>query len=728
MSQNNKKDKNKENLEEDEKEEPINKSFDINTNLENNNDYYSNSVFYGKKYFQSKKTKKFKSTHKKQNLEIDNNDINKNLNETSFIDKFVDYFIDNPKKKKKNRHKKDENENFFNLLIGDNEEDDTENNNLINERKTESSINEENEEIIREEILSKKKISIIKAMIAKKENNEWNKYLADYETKLNEEKNIKNKIKNVFNINSDFVVIWKTAFSIFNVVYILIFFLKYIFTELSKKEYIEKETRITKAYHLINTMFLFEFTISILIIMFNGGSAMSYLKLPLKGYNVIPIELKRTKIPFLITKFLRIDLFSRLFSSIERLITENITHYFINYYLRIFINYTNEMFKYLLVYGFYAHCLSCLLNYFGENIDYVSGLYYTMETFTTIGFGEKTPKKIESYFVMILALYLGVAFFAVVTSNIKYLSEKMKTFNRETSFNEQFEFLIFKLQKSTGKVFPSHLKKLMAFYLLFKRGLSFSEIYNEYKFTLNNCRNVVVKKIQENMYEFFKENFNSYFLNCEEEFVYDLYKLFKPKIFNSNKIIINYNENVKELYILISGQVFSYNKNKKIVYTILDSGMFCEYEFITNQRSYEIIKVHPKIPAYGFILRKQDWEIISKKYILSSKNFIKHIVNKKRKHLQWLMSSLNKNNLINDDIIPKKIYKNVNIKNENNVISQKEKEEKKRRMSNKDIITIATKKDIKRNLQKNLIYSKIKEFKEELSLFENSFIIYKKKL
>ena len=741
MSQDNGKDNNKNNLEEDKKVEPLlekkeNEIIDVNNNLNDDNDVHSKTFYYDEEHIKSKRKKKFKEIHEKQSLETENDEENKNLNETSFIDKFKEYFIEQPKKRKKNPKKRAKSKSFLNQFLGDNEDDDNEENKEKNKLDnnddivSESSITEENELINPKEILFRKKISIIKEMIEKKENNEWNKYLEDFDEKIKENASFKNKMKNVFNINSDFVVIWKATFSVFNVAIVFIFFFKYIFTELIKKkkdDEEEKSIRIETVYRLLNLMFLFECIISILIIIFNGGSKMSYIKLPLKAFNVIPFPLKKENILFLIPKFFRIDLFNKLFSSIETVINANITHYFTNYYLKIFINYTNEMFKYLVIYGLYAHCLSCLLSCF-DYLKYISGLYYIIQTFTTIGFGEKKFPTIPILFIMIIALFVGIAFFAVVTSNIRYLAQKMRTFNRETSFNEQFEILIFKLQKSTGKVFPSLLKQLMAFYLLFKRGLSFSEIYNENKLIIDNCRNKTVKEIQKNMYEFFKQNLESYFINCEEEFVFELFKYLRPKIFNANKTLINYNDDVNGLYVLINGQVFSYNKNNIPIYTIVDTGMFCEYEFITNQRSNEIIKVHPRVSAYGFIIKKQDWEKISKKHIFSSKKFIEQIMDKKRKHLQWLMSSLRTKNLINNDIITNNIYENVDNKNENNVIDQKEKEKEKKnlRASSKYLITLANKKDIKYNLKKSSMILEIKQFSEELSLLENSFIRYKK--
>ena len=48
----------------------------------------------------------------------------------------------------------------------------------------------------------------------------------------------------------------------------------------------------------------------------------------------------------------------------------------------------------------------------------------------------------------------------------------MTDFSKETSLNEQFEFLIFQIQKSRGEVFPSRLIKLMLF-SVFRWGLDY---------------------------------------------------------------------------------------------------------------------------------------------------------------------------------------------------------------------------------------------------------------
>ena len=672
----------------------------------------------------------------------DNLIINNIETESSFMSKFQKTFLNIGKKHKKKRRKRyDYDDNEINFI-----REEFFNKNLKEDEKSEtSSVYSESEDSeIKYSALEKFRFAI-KKVIQKKNTKEWNEFMKLYEKNIKEKISYKSILKNVFNINSDFMIIWKVTFSTFCIVFVFIFFLKYILLNLSKKGDDEEESslRIIFLYHMINLMFIFEFILSVLIIVFNGGSNMTYLKLPLKLYNAIPFTLKKKNIFLLIPKFFRIDILEKICSLIEMYINTNIALYVNNYYVKIFIAYTNDMFKCLLVFGFYAHCLSCLFSYFedsesGNYVSYIASLYYNIQTFTTIGFGELSPSNIASLLVMILTLFLGVNFMAVITSNIRYLAAKIREFNRETSFSEQFEFLIFKIQKSTGKVFPSHLKQLMSLFLLFRRGLAYSEIKRNNKRIFYTFRNIIVKTIHKNLFDYLKEDFNKYFYNCEEEFIYEIFECMKPKMFKADKTLIEYNQNVKGLYFLINGYIFIYNKNNKPVYSIIDNNLFGEYEFISNTKSNYSIKVHPRIAAYGFMLKKSDWDKISKKYIKSAKNFFNTIYDRKKKHNEWILNSIinYKNENIINDINTNKIDEDNKDKDNlfsDNIIDTTNKENpsfKKpqyiKKKSDKNLLILAKTKDEKYDINNKDIFKKIDGIRKSLETFENNLIQFKK--
>ena len=389
------------------------------------------------------------------------------------------------------------------------------------------------------------------------------------------------------------------------------------------------------------------------------------------------------------------------------------------------------MFTYLLKFGLYAHFTCCIFSYL-DGIRYVSALYYTIETFTTIGFGENSPQTPNSLFIGIINLFIGINLFTVITCNVNYIMSKIYAFNRETSFKQQFEFLIFQMQSSTGKVFPPHLKQLMSFSILFRRGLSYKDIKTQHEDVLKVCRNKMINEVQKSLLYFLRREYSLCFPNCEKDFLNSLLEVLKPKAYKTSKVIVNYGEKVDYLYFLISGELFAYNKYGKPIFTIFNSTLFCEYEFITGTTSNFTYKVHPNFPAYGFEICWEDWENISKKYIISAKNFISIAYKKRKTYLQWLdksynnnlsHSGLSENNKIEDDMnnIISTDSKNINI--EVNNLKKKNSKSK----DNNNLVPVKIK-NTKYQLDKIEIIKKINEFNKDLHHLEISMIEYKRNL
>ena len=619
-----------------------------------------------------------------------------------------DFFLFGTNKNKRRRKRKSYMENINNLIT--------------NEESTSFNMNSS--------AFNQKKKSIIRNILDLEKENEWSDFIVEFQKKYKEEGKITKKLKLLFNINSDFMVIWKFNFSLFYMIILFIFFFKYVFLELPLlKEEEEPKKRIIFLYMIINIMFGFDLILTIFVIITNGGSLITFLKLPLKIYAVIPFPLKASYIPFLIPKFCRVDLFRRVFDSIEHFILVNITHYIQNYYLKSFMTYTNKMFTYLLRFGLYGHFTCCIFSYL-DGIKYISALYYTIETFTTIGFGENSPKTQNSLFIGIINLFIGINLFTVMTCNVNFLMSKIYSFNRETSFKQQFEVLIFQMQSSTGKVFPTHLKQLMSFSILFRRGLSYNDIKIQYDDVLKVCRNKMIKEIQRTLLSFLRKEYFLCFPNCEKDFLNSLLEVLKPKVFRTNKIIVNYGQKVNSLYFLINGELFAYNKNGKPVFTIFNSTLFCEYEFITGTTSDFVIKVHPKIPAYGFLISKEDWENISQKYVISTKNYINYVYEKRKRYLQWLSKSLKRNNL-SFEISGNNKIEDINI---NNIISTEKYNIDNDKISNNKKIDFKSNlipvkhKNIKYDLNNIEIIKKIDELNKEIHYLEISIIEYKRKM
>ena len=151
--------------------------------------------------------------------------------------------------------------------------------------------------------------------------NEWNEYMKSYKKNIEESKSLFYRLKLIFHIESDFIVIWKTTLRIFNIFILFIFFFRYIFNNLIKSDSSSNiQKRILIIYYMINIMFFIDLIFSVLIIIFNGGSILTYFKLPLKVYTAYPFELKNENFLLLLPKFIRIDIFEKIFTSWESFI------------------------------------------------------------------------------------------------------------------------------------------------------------------------------------------------------------------------------------------------------------------------------------------------------------------------------------------------------------------------------------------------------------------------
>jgi signal-transduction protein with cAMP-binding, CBS, and nucleotidyltransferase domain len=272
--------------------------------------------------------------------------------------------------------------------------------------------------------------------------------------------------------------------------------------------------------------------------------------------------------------------------------------------------------------------------------------------------------------------------------------------------------------------------------------MAYYEIKNNNKFLFDNCRLKVVKEIHSTLFDYLKNDFEAYFQNCEDDFVYEIFQNMRPKMFESNRTLIKYNKKVKSLYFLSDGYVFIFNKKNKPVYSIFGKNLFAEYEFITQQNSNYTVKTHPKNTGFGFELKKEDWDRISEKYPLSAKNFLLTVIKRKKKHdkwMDWSLSSLNKNILKNEvvyesNLISTKIeepkeekdddllFNLININNNKPSLSLSSKK------LNKILTTLAEEKDEKYNFQSKEIFTNINNMRYELKQFEQQIIDFKNTL
>jgi hypothetical protein len=493
-----------------------------------------------------------------------------------------------------------------------------------------------------EKSLLEKKRSAIKAylelnkMSDKKELEELQKA---FKTKSLKKRPLQDHFKVLFNINSHFVLIWKTIFALFNVVIVFLFFFKYFFLSILKQTNPQIPINIHICYTIINLTFAFEFLLSIAIIIFNGGSLFTYIKLPLKFIMILPIPLHpdcgyRWLIIF---KFARIDLVERLFTIVETICNKAINRFLHNFYIKVFMTYINVLFKYLLIFGLYAHFIGSVFAYYSNNAGYLRSVYYTLETFTTIGYGDVAPEpeKIETFLIIILNMFIGVNLFYIITTNIKLLYLKIYQFTRDTSFEKQLENLIFKFQKSSGIVFPRDTKNSMVTYLIKRRGLCFNDLLQKYEDVFKMVRHDVRIEIREKLFQSLLKKYEVFFEGCKKDFKYEIFENLRPKIYEPNKQVISYGESVNKMYFLFEGVFHVYNYEQKIIYGFNEATIVGDWEFLNNLVSDVTVKAFGE-DTYGFVLNKDVWERIIRNDPQSFRCFYMNAFRKKQIQNEWL--------------------------------------------------------------------------------------------
>ena len=521
-------------------------------------------------------------------------------------------------------------------------------------------------------MFNQKKKSIIKNVIDLKKGNEWNEFIKEYRKDQKENNKIKILLKEAFNINSDFILIWKFIYSLFYMIIFFFAFFHFIFFELINLESDELPSkRILYLYYIMHFMFLADLILSLLILIINGGSKFSYMKIPIKIYLVIPFPLKKKYILFLLPKFCRVDLFRRIFRKIEQFIVEYITPFIQDYHLKIFILYLNRLFSYLLEFGLYAHFACCLYCYL-DNIKYNHGIYYTVEIITTMGYGEQSPKNVISMWLVMITIFIGSNFVILTNCNISFITTKIRNFSRTTSPRKKLESFIIHIQSSTDKIFPKSIKDSIDSFIKFYQGLSYDNIQSEYLPIYSLFTPKTEENILNSTLNFLRLEYKFYFFGCENDFINSLFAKLKPRIYKEDKTIINIGQKVEKLYFLLNGILLAYDANNNNVFNINNSSIFCEYEFITGFKSEFTIKTHPDIISYGFVIKKKDWDIITKKYIFSSKKFISLCLQRRKNFVKKIKE------IYEDDITFKKDNKGKNkITGDKNIFNRINKYQKK---------------------------------------------------
>ena len=583
------------------------------------------------------------------------------------------------------------------------------------------------------QFLYKKNFHHFRELIIKERQKEWREFVEQYKRQVKKSQNYKYKIRRLFYYKTDFVDICKFIFSFFDVIIVLVYFYKYLITELLSNEDNQIPQRIKTFYFLINFMFFLELIFYLLYFYNNKSTPFSYFEIGIKMYCVIPFSLKRDNINFLIPKFFRIDSFSLFVTSLENFINTKLTPKIKKYRIKIIVFFLSNIIKISFLLNIYVHFTCCLICYYDET-QYISSIFYTFETLSTVGFGEHKIKDVRSFYLVIINLFFGIMLFSYMVSNLHNMLKNLKNFEREIYFYKNFEFFIYSTQKNFHRVFPLWIKnKLIRFYN-FKTSTSFKCIIKNYNEILNSCNANLTKKIEFCAFLTLNEKFKIFFDGIDKDFINTLFSFLRPKEFLNNELLIKYNHRVNNMFFILNGGIFAYDKHNNPIYCMSNSCIIGDYEFITNELSDFNIKTHPNTGDFGFILKRKDWVKICQKDVLNVQKFIKKIMDKRKIHLFWLNKihikdhQIEINNYLSKKLNLNKNNKDVKYRTENDISNKtlelkKEKEMEEIKNNNNE------NKKLKEYLsEKNKIGKKIKSLNDNIQKFEINMFLYKERL
>jgi hypothetical protein len=395
---------------------------------------------------------------------------------------------------------------------------------------------------VRSSIYDRKR-AIIKEIIELKKMNEWDQFLKTMQEKIRE-KGIREKLINYFHEESKYIQVWRACFSIFVVFIVYMYFFKHICLQID--DGIEASSSVTKVYYLINIMFAIDFILSIIQLITTSSKFFRLFNLffiiPIKGVMCVPFTLIPSNIIFISFKFLRLDLIENLFLLVKNYCYSVINNYIHVSWLKLLMSQLNELFKFLLVFVLYAHFIACIYVklikesaqleqlHFDLEKFYLECLYFTLETFTTIGYGDLIPDSRDSVLLVIVNMYIGVNLFFLITTNIKMLTTRLYFFRKDNQFRILFQKFLFRLQKNKKKLLPNKIKNALYSFHVLKRGLSLPQIFDEYNKLFKICRNDIKGEISLKLFDNFYKEYSLFFNGCSKTFINKVFSKLTPKM------------------------------------------------------------------------------------------------------------------------------------------------------------------------------------------------------
>lgn len=236
--------------------------------------------------------------------------------------------------------------------------------------------------------------------------------------------------------------------------------------------------------------------------------------------------------------------------------------------------------------------------------NYVSSLYWTVETLTTVGYGEIVPGTNAQYIYAMFVMLMGVAFYGFIIGNIASILSKRDPAKEQYFRNLERLTAFVKFRK-----IPVNLQKNIRDYYtyIWKKRLGFDEttFLTSLPPGLKNEVSIYLKKqILEKI---------PLFTGVSDEFINEVANHLRPIVYTPGSYVIKKGETGSEMYFVIQGKLEVLSEDdSKVVANLTSGDFFGEVALFTSKPRNASIKAVEYSDLY--ILNKKAFDYVLESY------------------------------------------------------------------------------------------------------------------
>ncbi|CAI2372725.1 unnamed protein product [Moneuplotes crassus] len=275
------------------------------------------------------------------------------------------------------------------------------------------------------------------------------------------------------------------------------------------------------------------------------------------------------------------------------------------------------------------HVIACINSYFGktqedgwvnknkgllrENYNhfdiYIAAVYWTMTTFTTIGYGDFTASTNSEYLMQCFIMLMGIGFFGYIVGNVSTIFMQAESITHiKNMYEEEFNLWLIRLNKAkNSKIMRNEYFTYGARCVTSKWDKDFCELKNNEFFS--NLKPRIQKETSDQLFSSVYDTYDGFFKGTDKGFMraivhamkYEVHEQFPPYTTDykkpANHIPVEQTCNIipqgkipTKLIFVKEGVVYGGNSTGRYVYFRLKKGSYFGEGYILNQKpsSYSI--------------------------------------------------------------------------------------------------------------------------------------------